>query len=451
MVSAAEAVASDAEVAEPSEGKRAGRQATWTLLSQGLSSIANFGLTIAVAREVDEVVGGAFTYAFLVFSFALGLMRAIATDPLVIHYSAAGGGEVDRVIRQAAGSSLLLGVGATALCAVGGLVVGGDLGIALALLGIVLPGQFLQDAWRSAAFAAGQPRKAAVSDAVRLVVQFGAIGVITLVGATDLPWYMASWALGAWAAAFLGMWQFATPGLWRQSTGWLRQHAGMSIRLGSDFVLNMGGVTLMTSVLAVILGLAATGGLRFALTLLGPIQVLFGALPAFMIPLMARRLAAQGPRSLRRPAGLVSLGSFLVCATVVTVLLLLPDPAGQELLGQSWENARAVMLPVGVTQGAIALALGGSLPLKALGRADLHLRATMVQAPIMVGLAIAGGAWFDIVAAAWGIATGQVIGCIVFLVLAYRATASKGRSNLVRPGSTTPGPATVRATFGETS
>lgn len=399
---------------------RRGRQAVWTITGQVLSSATNFGLTIAVARAVDPAVGGAFAYAFLVFSLGLGLTHAISTDPLLIRYSADGGGRAP-AIRAASGSSLLLGVLAALLCLIAALAVRGDLGMALALLALVLPGHFLQDSFRMAAYAAADARRAAVNDGVRLVVQFTAIGVCIATGTTELTWYMASWGLGAWSGALVGIVQFGAPRAWRGSITWLRDNAPLSVRLGGEFAISMGGFTLTTTLLAAILGLAATGGLRFAQTLLGPIQVLFGAVVSFMVPLLARRLAASGVRSLSRPTVLVSLGCVGICVVVVGVLLALPDAAGRQLLGASWTTARAVLLPVGVTQCAQAVLLCVALPLKAMGRADVLLRVTGVQAPLSMALALTGAFMTGIEGAAWGLAIGHGIGCLVMAVLARRA------------------------------
>jgi O-antigen/teichoic acid export membrane protein len=407
------------------------RQAVWTITGQVLSSVANFSLTIAVARAVDAEVGGAFTYAFLVFSLGLGLMHTISTDPLVIRFSAGSDGR-PAAVRAAAGSSLLLGVLAGLVCLVAGLVARGELGSALALLGLVLPGQFLQDSFRRAAFATGDARRAAANDGLRLLVQTAGIAACAWTGTTDLTWYMLTWALGAWAGALLGMRQFGLPRGRRGSVVWIRANAPLSVRLGSEFAVNMGGFTLTTSLLAAILGLAATGGLRFAQTLLGPIQVLFGAVVAFVVPLLARRLATSGPRSLSRPTQVVTLGCAAICAAVVGVLLLLPDAAGRELLGDSWPTARAVLLPVGVTQCAQAVLLCVGLPLKAMGRADQLLWVTLVQAPLSMVLALTGALTTGIEGAAWGLATGHGVGCLVMVLVARRVIRVGDVSPMIR-------------------
>src|SRR3712207_8242652 len=40
---------------------------------------------------------------------------------------------------------------------------------------------------------------------------------------------------------------FGRPGRWLTSTAWLRQNAGLSIRLGGDFAINIGGMALTTT------------------------------------------------------------------------------------------------------------------------------------------------------------------------------------------------------------
>lgn len=400
------------------------RQAAWTLADQVLSSVANFGLTIAVARAMDAQVGGAFAYAFLVFTLVIALSRAVTTDPLTIRFSAAHPASRSDAIAQAAASAGAVGFVAGALSAGAGLVLGGDLGHAMLLLAVVLPGQLLQDAWRAAAFASADARRATINDAVRVAVQFGVIGVCIWTGTDDLSWYMGAWAAGAWAAALLGMWQFRRPAAPARVLAWLRTHAGLSVRLGAGVLINMGAVTLTMSLLVAIVGVADTGGLRFAQSVLGPIQVLFGAMTAFVLPLMARRLAAAGARSLRGPAIVVSTAAAGISLVVVVVLLVLPDSMGEELLGASWDGARQVMAAVGLAQCFIALALGGSLSAMAMGRADITLTVAALQAPLLLGLGLGGAFWLGVEGAAWGLAVAQGIGCVTILVLAWRAQSA---------------------------
>jgi len=262
-------------------------------------------------------------------------------------------------------------------------------------------------------------------------VQGAGIAICIVTGTDQLAWYLLAWAVSVWVAGMLGVRQFSRPSGLPRSISWIREHLGLSLRLGADYLLNMGTVALTTSVLVSLLGFAATGGLRFAQTLLGPIQVLLAALGSFMVPLLARRLAVRGAPSIRRPASLMALGSCGVAAVVLLVLLVLPATVGEELLGESWDEARLVMPAVGLSACLVALAMGGSLSLKVLGRADLLFRVTMLQAPLIFLLGVGGGLWLGIQGAAWGLATAQGVGCAVIVVVAWRATAAAPRHALV--------------------
>ena len=412
--------------AEDDAAPRTSSQVLWALVSQGLTSVTTLILTIAVARALDEGPAGAFAYAFVVFTLAIGLSRATSSDPLVIRFSAADPAQQRRGIAQAAAASLGVGVAGGVLCALAGLVLGGEVGLALVLLLVVLPGQLLQDCWRNAAFATRDARAAAVNDGVRFVVQLAAIAACVIVGTDDLAWYLLGWAASSWAGAAAAMLYFGPPTGPRGALSWYRENAGLSVRLGSDYVLNMGSITLTMSVLAATLGLVATGGIRFAQTLLGPLRVLHGALVSLIVPSMARAMDRGGPGAVRRPAmlgGVLAVGS---AAAVVGVMLVIPDAVGRELLGASWSSARAVLPAVGAAQIIIAIAMSGSLPLKAMGRADRLLQVSTVQGPLMLLLGVGGGWVAGIQGAAWGLTLAQAVGCAVIVVLAQRAMAGKG-------------------------
>jgi O-antigen/teichoic acid export membrane protein len=59
----------------------------WGLADQAVCSLTNFALSILVARSVHPEDFGAFTLAFAVYLFVLGLSRALGTDPLAVRFS----------------------------------------------------------------------------------------------------------------------------------------------------------------------------------------------------------------------------------------------------------------------------------------------------------------------------------------------------------------------------
>jgi len=390
-----------------SPGSLRGR-AVWTLADQALSSLTNFGLAILVAGSVSAAAFGAFSIALLTFSFVIGVNRATVSDPLMIRFSAASPDELRDAVRRAAGAALAFGIAAGALCAGVGMLMHADARTALVALGLALPGLLVQDTWRYGFFAAGRPAAATVNDLVWAVVQFGLVGVLLLTGHGSVLLFTLAWGGAALAAGVVGCLQLGTLPDPSQAAGYWRESRHLSVRMGIDFVLNMGAVNIATYLVGAIVGLAGVGGLRAAQTLLGPLQLLFSGLSSFVLPVFSRR-AAGGAR-IERLAATTAFVAGGVAAIWVLVLLLLPRPLGVALLGDSWDGARQVMLATGVVSISVALAMGASLGLKALSRPDLLLRVTLVQAPLIVGLGAYGAVTSGTAGAAVGFALAQAVG-----------------------------------------
>jgi O-antigen/teichoic acid export membrane protein len=395
---------------DTASGSLRGR-AVWTLADQALSSLTNFGLAILVAGSVSAAAFGAFSIALLTFSFVIGINRATVSDPLMIRFSAASPDELRHAVRRAAGAALVLGVAAGGLCAAVGLAMREDARTALVALGLALPGLLVQDTWRYGFFAAGRPAAATVNDLVWTVVQFGLVGVLLLTGNGSVLLLTLAWGGAALAAGVVGCLQLRTLPDPSQAARYWRESRHLSVRMGIDFVVNMGAVNIATYLVGAIVGLAGVGGLRAAQTLLGPLQLLFSGLSSFVLPVFSRRVVA-GTR-IKRLAATTALVAGAVAGAWVLVLLLLPRPLGVSLLGESWDGARQVMVASGVVSISVALAMGASLGLKALSRPDLLLRVTLVQAPLIVGLGAYGAVTSGAAGAAVGFAIAQAVGAVL--------------------------------------
>jgi O-antigen/teichoic acid export membrane protein len=383
-------------------------RAAWTLTDQALSSLTNFGLSIVVATSVSAAAFGAFSIALLTFSFLIGINRATVSDPLMIRYSAAPPDVLAAAVRRAAGTALAVGVGTGALCALVGLFFSADARTALLALGLALPGLLVQDTWRYGFFAAGRPAAATVNDAVWAVVQFSLVGVLLATGSGSVLLFTLAWGGAALAAGLVGCRQLGAVPDPLAARAYFRENRHLSVRMGIDFVLNMGAVNIATYVVGAIVGLAGVGGLRAAQTLLGPLQLLFSGLSSFVLPVFSKRVAAGG--RLRRLAVTTALVAGGVAALWVLVLLFLPRSLGVALLGESWDGAREVMLPSGIVSISVAVAMGASIGLKALSRPDYLLRVTLVQAPLIVGLGAYGAVTRGAAGAAVGFAVAQAVG-----------------------------------------
>jgi O-antigen/teichoic acid export membrane protein len=396
--------------AERSAGN--GRRALWTFADQALSSLTNAALTVVVARAVGAEAFGAFALALLTFSFVIGLGRAMIGDPYVIRFSDADPAARHTATRQSSGAAVVFGLLAGMLCAVAGLLIpdqqsrGGLLALAISL-----PGLLLQDNWRYAFFAARRPAAATLNDAIWALLQFSLLGVLFVRNVESVFWITMAWGMSALVAAAFGVLQIRAVPSVTSARRWFHLTRDLNVRMGIDFAFNMGAVNLAIYVITAVVGLVAAGALRAAQTLLGPLNLFRSGLDSFVLPMMARR-AGEG-RSLLRLVTVTSGAATALTGVWVGVLLLLPTSIGEEVLGDSWAGARLVMIGSGIVAISQAVVLGASLGIKALRRADLLLRVTLIQAPLILGFGGVGAWQWGIVGAANGLGIAQFVGTIL--------------------------------------
>jgi O-antigen/teichoic acid export membrane protein len=394
----------------------------WTFADQGLSSLTNAALALVVADAVSRIEFGAFSLALVTFSFVIGLGRSLIGDCYVVRFT----GTPRRVRRRAAahatGAAIVFGAAAGVLCAVAGALLPGQARLALFALAISLPGLMWQETWRHAFFAAGRPAAAALNDLIWAGLQVVLLGVLLLRGSHSIFWITLAWGASALVAAVAGVVQTGVRPRPGAALGWFRETRDLNVRMGLDFVLNMGAINLALFFVGGIVGVVGVGALRAAQVLLGPLNLLFAGLSAFVLPMLARRAGTGG--RLTRAAVAASLGCGAIAAGWVAVLLLLPAAAGRHVLGDSWAGARSVLAGSGAVQLAVACVIGASLGLKALRRADRMLRVTFFQAPVMLGLGALGAWYAGASGAAVGFAVAQGLGLVVCWVVFLRADAA---------------------------
>ncbi|MFI7586448.1 hypothetical protein ACIB24_05180 [Spongisporangium articulatum] len=408
--------AGSAGEAPPSGG---GRRALWTFADQALSSLTNAVLSVVVALLVSSSDFGAFSLALLTFSFVVGLTRAVVAEPFMVRFSAVDPRTRSGGAGRATGAALSVGLVAGAICLAVAALLDGSARTAYLALALSLPGLCVQDVWRHTFFAAGRPAAAALNDAVWTVLQFAALGWLIVVGTESVFAITLAWGASATAAAVLGVTQSGVRPRLGATWHWLRETRDLNVHLGLGFVLNQGAIQVATYAVAAIVGLAGSGALRGAQVLLGPLNLVFAGFGAFVLPLLARRVAAGQPLlKIAVPCSVVlGLGTSLW----VGILVLLPDSLGEKVLGDSWAGASEVMLPSGLVLVALALCLGASNSLVALSRADLMLRITLVQAPLMLGLGLLGAFGWGAAGAAYGFAAAQATGLVIAWLFFLRA------------------------------
>jgi uncharacterized integral membrane protein len=370
---------------------------------QALSSLTNFALGVVVARAVAPAAFGSFTIVFATYSSALGLSRAITSEPLVVHYSAPPHLTWRVGTARATGVAVLIGIVLGFCCVVAGWIAAGALELPLIVLGAMLPGLLLQDCWRYAFFARGKGSAAFLNDLAWAIVLFPAlIVVIQSQHKALISLAILAWGGAGTLAGLVGIWQSRTVPAPHRVLPWLRGEWSLIPRFMGECAAQSGSSQIIVYSIGAIVGLAGLGSLRLAQLVFGPVQVMFLGLSAIAVPELVRAMQS----SMARLTLLSKLFSLTLAVTAVIwggLALALPDSVGVSLLGAGWPAARPLAVAVMVSWIAGGLIAGAAGGLRALPAASESRSARVVGAALTVAGGVAGAAIGGAAGAAWGL------------------------------------------------
>lgn len=407
-----------------------GRRAAWGIADQALSSATNFTVGILVARQTSLLAFGAFGLAFVTYLTVLNLGRSIVSQPLLIRHS----NQTDEHWTDAAGRGIgvavALGIVTGVLCVAAGLIAGGHLGAALIALGLGLPGLLLQDACRFAFFAAGRDRDAFLNDAVWLTVLIPVFAALVVLGSESVFEFVLGWGLAATAAGVVGMAQAGVRPQFQDLRAWFHEHADLIPSFAGETLARLGTTQLVYYFIGIISGIVVVGAIRGGELILGPFNVLFQGVNLIALP-EASRLLKQSKRAMLRWCRLLSIAMAVSALAWGLLCLALPEPIGRSILGQSWDPARTVILPLGFALIGLVVSSGAIVGLRALGAADRILRATLLISIVTLATTSLGVLFGHAVGAAWGMVAGQWFGA-VYSWLALRRALHVGDGSAAR-------------------
>ncbi|MFF8643135.1 hypothetical protein [Streptomyces sp. NPDC015345] len=401
---------------------------SWGLADQAASSLTNFAVGIYVARSLGLAAFGVFSLAWVTYGVVLSVSRGVATDPLVVRFSGVPDASWRGAVARSSGAALGVGAAIGAACLVTGLALGGRVGPAFAGLGVMLPGLLLQDAWRYSFFAAGAGRKAFVNDLVWGVALVPAMVVAARVGSVAA--FVLAWGASAAVAAVYGCFQ---SGIRPHLTGareWLREHRDLGYRYLAENVSTSGASQLRAYGLGAIAGVGAVGAVRGAELLLGPfLAVLMGL--SLVTVAEAARVLRRAPH--RLGAFCLLLGGAQAVAALLwgAALLLVPDRAGELVLGDVWSSASQLIVPATLGVAFAGLGTGAAAGLRALAAAGRSLRGQLFASACYVGGGLGGAAVAGTVGSAWGVAAATVCGSAVWW-LQLRSALRERHQNSIR-------------------
>ncbi|PRX45616.1 O-antigen/teichoic acid export membrane protein [Prauserella shujinwangii] len=397
----------------PSRGLKAmAGRLSWGLGDQAVSSLTNFAVGAFVARSLGAGAFGAFSLAWVTYGVLVNVSRGLATDPLMVRFSGVAADAWRGAVVRASGTALAVGVAGGLGCLGLGLVIGGPVGGAFAALGAVLPALLVQDSWRYAFFASGEGRKAFGND---LVWGAALVPAMLLASAHDsVVAFVLAWGLAAAVAAGFGCVQTGVLPRLTVAATWLRQQRDLGPRYLVENASNSGGSQLRMYGLGAIAGLADVGAVRGVELLLGPFLAVLMGLSLVAVP-EAARVLRRSPHRLRVFCLLLGGGQAAAALCWGTaLLLLLPDRAGEFLLGAVWEPASALIVPATLGVVGASFFTGAATGLRALGAARRSLRSQLVASAAYVAGGLAGAALGGALGSAWGVAAGVAFGAVVW-------------------------------------
>lgn len=377
--------------------------------SQGLSSLSNFALTVAVAHASSPEEFGAFAVAHSLAVLAIPIVRSSVGETLAV---------TDHAGRAGMGAGAIAGVVVGACLAVGAFLAAGPLAGWLGAFALAVPLMVLQDTARSVAFARHRPAVAVRSDAVWLAVQTAGWAVAVAFGQGTVVVLFAIWVVGALSGtlAVLPTVEVPSPAA---GARWLRVNRRVVSGLTVDTVLAMAPHHGTLYTLGITAGLPAAGAMRGMETLYGPIRSALLGVRAVGLPEASRR-KADGRRRMHGYVVRMTVAMVTLAAAVATALSFLPDSVGRLALDEVWVQASTVAVPIGVGVVCTAALTGVRLSLRALHalRELLMLRTFHVTLATVAGVggAVVGG----LQAAAWGLAVAAALAVVMGWAIVVR-------------------------------
>lgn len=310
-------------------GQGFAHRVAWSVLSQGLSSMTNFGLTVLLALTVSVAELGKIVSVYSVYLLALTLSRSLTTDALVA--AADGSKVIDLPWHWARRRILALSIAASAVATLIGAWLGVG-GVTVPLIALSMPALLLQDGLRNLAWANGRPNLAGLLDGAWLGASVMMLLVMRGVRVEfDGGSILFAWCLGGVISWIVGRQLIERPCRGGEVAGFrpdlLRYRPMAHSQAIMAVAVNMGPVVVALTVSPTMAAVA-----KAALLPVTPVLSLFGGLRVVTLP--AIRKAIDGGQA----AGFTSLivgGSSIVAAVggFVSIQVVRMFPAEQ--LGES--------------------------------------------------------------------------------------------------------------------
>jgi O-antigen/teichoic acid export membrane protein len=379
-----------------------------------VSSLTNFAVSLYVARSLGAVQFGAFSLAYVTYSFVLNASRGLSTDPLLVRFSGAEPRAWRRAVGSCTGTALAVGLIAGAAMLAVAMLLGGTARVAFLAMGLTMPGLMLQDSWRFAFFAAGRGSLAFLNDMIWAAAMLPGLLALRILGHETVFWFVLVWGAAANVAAAAGPLQARVVPKILDAWTWVMRHRDLAFRYLAEE--SLGSVTGQVRAygLAAIVGLAAVGSVQAASTLMGPFLMVLTGVSLVSVP-EASRVLRQSPRKLQLFC--LVMGAGLAAAALLwcgLLLVVLPHGLGNFVLRGLWRPTQRIVFPLTIAVMGACISAGATAGLRALGVATRSLRAGIFGAATFIVGCLIGASLDGAAGSVYGSALATTVSALVW-------------------------------------
>lgn len=421
-----------------------GMKSALTLVDQGLTSIAGFGVNLMLARWLAPELYGAFAVVFAAFIFISGFHNVLLLEPLSVMGPSRHVQRLPNYFRaQIAVHAILVGVLALAGLLAGMILwrIAPNSPLVSAVFGaaLVLPVLLLLWLARRMCYVMQRPEIAVCGSAANFVLiaaglaalnysgRVNSFNTFLLMGGASL---IATWILirrlglefKSDAGSEAVSWRSVLRENWKYGR-WL---------VGSTVLLS---ITIQTQMFLVagFLGLGAAGVLRaMQLPSLVMTQVVM-ATGLLIIHAFSYDFGSGRIKQLRRKAGLVSVALTGVAITCVLILMAVSGPLEHILFNGKYAAYVWLMPLLALVPAANSFSIGYSMALRASQRPHFDLIANAIAAPVGLISGLAFMHWWGIGGAAGSMVLGFAVQGAVIFVCFQKFAASAGKTGQLQP------------------
>jgi O-antigen/teichoic acid export membrane protein len=406
------------------------RRVVLTFLDQAVSSLSNFGTGIVIARLSGAARFGDYVLTLLVWLLIVGLHRALVTEPMMIR--GAADPDPSALVAHAARADMILGATAGVVVAVAGATfVAAESAVGSLLLALApwIVALVVQDFWRATAFHQRRPASALANDLVFAVVQVVMILVFLALGWRSAEYIITAWGIGAAAGAWFGMRSSGASAAWRDGVRYLEKMWVVSRWLLADFVTTFSSDQAYLAFLAFLLVREEYGGVRAAMSLVGPLAVIFLVGGNVGLPESSRRNDPPGYVGLRQYARQLTIVTFACAGLYGATISVGSDAVLGALYGQEFVRFAPIVAYASLQYAVVVLVFGQGIALRAAGRTRLLWRVRLVVTVLSLATVwLAVHVFGTIGAGVAGVATGVYYCAGIQLVFWFELTRSAGTS-----------------------